>query len=504
MRWSRGSGSRFGGWVWFFVLGAGLAPISCGGSSSSKKPAPRPDLTITSFSVVLNGDIPTWTVDVTNQGAADAIDVIVDLYEDQPARPNPGDVGDNCQFVPLIRAGETRLVFFSSLSLAPGQYVSWAQVDSPGDITESSESNNITVNPEIFTVPLPPVPDLLITAFSATVNNLDVDYLITVQNQGTGNATLFYIDLYYDLASVPVAQQTGDDFIPVFGLTAGSSLTFQKTRIGSPPGVFDSYVQVDTLEQVAETDETNNLFGPLQVTVAPPNTPEIIISAFSASVTGQDVTYDLMVENIGLVNSVDFWVDLYYDRTNAPTVAEVGDDGMFIAGGLAAGTAMPLVFTRTLTPTGAYQSWVQADTFNMVSESFETNNVEGPERHLVGPELEISAYRTDFNGVDVDYTIVVENFGSQTSGTFVLDVYFHRDPILEGPPGPFEFGDDFTIVADLAPGAMTMLSFLDFGSSSTRHISYAQVDTDDDVIEVDESNNIFGSVEYNLGDTLAA
>lgn len=489
---------RFG--VTILVLGL-LAPagvVGCGGGGGGGGGSRKPEIEITSFTFTLNGQVVNYRVEIANTGGRDARDFPVDIYFDRLSAPAPLEVGDGTQFVVLLAKGDTLTVPFSRFGTPPGIYNSWVQVDTDDLVAEKDETNNID-GPVVVDVPVPPAPDLTVSSLTAVATNLDVEYTMTVENQGTGDSGPFWVDLYYNETTPPGPSQPGDVFILVpGGLAQGSTLTFKRTRTGAPPGIYDSYAQADTLGQVPETDEGNNLAGPTQVTVAAPNTPELVLTSFTATAVGQDVTYDVTIDNIGLIDAGTFSVDLYYDRPTSPAAGDFGDDTRIVTS-LVGGTSTSLVFTRLGAPTGAYQAWVQADTFNAVAESFENNNVGGPEGTLVGPELEIVYLRSDFNGPDVDYTVIVENFGSQDAGPFFLDLYY--DWVV--PPVLFDLGDDFAAPAGLAAGTMATFNFTAV-SPVGDNFSWAQVDTDDQVTEVIETNNVKGSIFYNLLDTLSS
>ncbi len=94
---------------------------------------------------------------------------------------------------------------------------------------------------------------------------------VTVQNTGTADiASLFWVDLYADpKLDTPLDQQASVDWVAVNGLAAGSAITF---TMQVPEG-FDTVGEhtllavVDTWNQIAESDETDNASDVLTVTV---------------------------------------------------------------------------------------------------------------------------------------------------------------------------------------------------------------------------------------------
>lgn len=115
------------------------------------------------------------------------------------------------------------------------------------------------------------LPDLVIQSF--WVDNADpeigqsVTITIVVQNQGTGNLydTGFYIDLYFNPASPPQPGENGDVYWAICGLDAGATVTKSHTVSETSPGYWHSYAQVDGDEWITESNEGNNVDGPIDI-----------------------------------------------------------------------------------------------------------------------------------------------------------------------------------------------------------------------------------------------
>ena len=94
---------------------------------------------------------------------------------------------------------------------------------------------------------------------------------VKVFNNSTADCTTnAWLDLYYDLASPPAVDQLGDrykwvqDTFPAFGTV---TVTFEVSNFNEAlAGTWNSWLQIDSLGDIAESDETNNVFGPLQIT----------------------------------------------------------------------------------------------------------------------------------------------------------------------------------------------------------------------------------------------
>ncbi len=88
----------------------------------------------------------------------------------------------------------------------------------------------------------------------------------------------------------------------------------------------------------------------------------------------------------------------------------------------------------------------------------------------------------------VDVSVTVQNQGSTPAGAFWLDWYSSRT----SSPVTGNIGDRYARVPSLAGGAeYTMHTTFKYNSAGL-HNMYAQVDTNNEVREIDESNNIYG------------
>ena len=115
-------------------------------------------------------------------------------------------------------------------------------------------------------------PDLTITnAVWSDTNPYVCDMInveVTVKNIGTTDAIDgFWVDLYYNLPSPPILYQLGNQFEGIPGLPAGDSVIVNFYTIwDSVPGIWSSYVQVDTDDDITELNEGNNIWGPDTIT----------------------------------------------------------------------------------------------------------------------------------------------------------------------------------------------------------------------------------------------
>ena len=88
----------------------------------------------------------------------------------------------------------------------------------------------------------------------------------------------------------------------------------------------------------------------------------------------------------------------------------------------------------------------------------------------------------------VKVKVVVRNRGEVAASDFNLDIYKN----LWSPPGSWEIGDLSRNIDELAPHeGIAYAGYLTYDMDGVYHV-YAQVDTDQDVIDGERSNNIQG------------
>ncbi|MBI5772361.1 MAG: choice-of-anchor D domain-containing protein, partial [Verrucomicrobia bacterium] len=112
---------------------------------------------------------------------------------------------------------------------------------------------------------------------------------------------------------------------------------------------------------------------------------DLLITNFTASVSGSTVIYQLTAVNQGSASiTQSFFIDLFYDLPTAPGQTNEGEQYTSIAS-LGAGQTQIVTLTRTNAPVGTYQAWCYIDSFtSSVPESNEGNNVAGPITVTVG------------------------------------------------------------------------------------------------------------------------
>ena len=334
------------------------------------------DVLIKNFThTVTNADV-TYQVEACSVGTASP--TAVGIYVNLSAKPSVGQKPDIttgvtptpapiCPKIKLIRKG-----------LAIGLYNSYAKID-PLDLLPVGtdiKSNNV-LGPRQVCVG----PDLVISKFALDMSGASVTYKATVCNNGSMSATKFRVGFWHDSASSPPSTQMGDIFQGVAQLAPGKCKDLVVSGGRRPNGSYTAWARADSGDFVKECRETNNPSGPLKYTMA---NPDLVVTSFSAQVSGGAVTYSVRVCNKGVVKVDKFYCDIYYHRPKkAPTKGEPGDQVKSISG-LLPSACTNLTFQRSGAPDFTYSSYVQVDADDFVSEPNETNNLSEVLQVVVG------------------------------------------------------------------------------------------------------------------------
>ena len=108
--------------------------------------------------------------------------------------------------------------------------------------------------------------------------------------------------------------------------------------------------------------------------------PDLTINSISpdAAQVDEEINIIVTVTNEGTQDvTKDFWVDIYYNPSSAPTKGQTGDSSHKITQTVQAGESIEVTFTHTFDSSGDHEVWVQVDTSDFVSETDEDNNIYG-------------------------------------------------------------------------------------------------------------------------------
>jgi hypothetical protein len=230
-----------------------------------------PDLRFTSVTGEAAGGYLDIRVTLQNGGSVGAADIWVDVFLNPPATPGPGMIGEDFRKVPWLGPSESHILDFQ-LPVTGGSHTVVVVADIDDDIEESNESNNTFS--QVFSVDggAGGGPNLTIPYFDYIADGGGtVLYGIDVKNTGTVAVGSFFVDLWYDSTNNPTSSGIGDDFVRVDGLGPGATVSadFFITGFTGKSGcsLCTSWVMVDTNDDVAETNESDNVKGPLLVWV---------------------------------------------------------------------------------------------------------------------------------------------------------------------------------------------------------------------------------------------
>ncbi|MDH4223662.1 MAG: dockerin type I domain-containing protein [candidate division Zixibacteria bacterium] len=212
---------------------------------------------------------------IKNQGSVGASGFYTGLYYN-PAQPPDISTSENQKkWVGYLDAYDDTLITFTNItSTEPITWHIYSMADCDGNVDETSENNNVegptTVNwwdPSTF-------PDLVID--KVTVSTYcpyvtdSVFVNVRIKNQGDSRVYYpfgFYTSIFYDTTDAPIAPLDGDDWHhSPYPLYPDESESFSFIL----PAPFDldyhwsMWLLVDSDNIITETNEYNNVFGPLE------------------------------------------------------------------------------------------------------------------------------------------------------------------------------------------------------------------------------------------------
>lgn len=250
------------------------------------------------------------------------------------------------------------------------------QANQTNNQTLNSQSNNQTTNNQTSNQTsnqsnnqtAPDGIEIVLSDFEVSVDVDEIFWEVTVANEGSENAAGFWVDFYLDADQAPEPGDEGDDYEWVDGLAAGDSTTLSSSLVAYN-GDYSTWVQADADEVNDDLDRANNVAGPAQAQVTEgldyvENPIQLEISNFEVTVGGGNVLFELDVTNQGPGDideneDIFFFVDIFYDRDEAPTDNDEGDIAVYV-GDLGNGQTFSVsesVSVSEFSP-GDFQAWV--------------------------------------------------------------------------------------------------------------------------------------------------
>ena len=226
-----------------------------------KKQAPA-DLVISEVHGESSDTLLSVTVAVTNEGDVGASDFFLDVFIDAPGTPAIGDYGDDWILVSYLGPGEVIKHTFT-FELSRGEHSVQVLADSLDSVTETNENNNsfattITVGSG------PSGPNLSFDRFEYIADSESVYYAIDVLNTGSESVSAFYVDLFLDSFTQPPLFSDGDKYVDVDGLAPGET-HYADFFLDESCSYCYTWIVVDSYDEIDETDESDNVAGPLYV-----------------------------------------------------------------------------------------------------------------------------------------------------------------------------------------------------------------------------------------------
>ena len=412
-----------------------------------------PDLIIESITwepeIPAKGDSVTFNVIVKNQGSGRAGFFHVALYIDSyqlSDMVNPIEAGatDNATFIWSARAGS---------------YTIKAVADSSDKVLESNEANNEK------TVTLSTLPDLIIETITweptSPQKSDTITFTVTIKNQGVSKAGSFRVHFYVDNSF------KGYQDVEEIGADATVAKTFDWiARTGS----HSIKVIADEVNQVTESDETNNAKRIAISTLPPDFIIETITWEPESTSMGDTVTFTVTIKNQGSGKSdysyVAYYIDDNYLASDYVNPIDVG-------------ASANETFTWTA-EAGSHNIKAVADSENEVAESNETNNEKTVTFSTTAPDLIIETITGSPTsppiGETVTFTVTIKNQGSGNASP--SRVHFYIDDSSRG----------YQNVQEIDAGATATKTFTWIAQAGS-HAIKAVADSENEVAESNETNN---------------
>ncbi|MDP1749511.1 MAG: CARDB domain-containing protein, partial [Reyranella sp.] len=331
-------------------------------------------------------------------------------------------------WVPDLAPGEAKTLLHSvdTTNLSLGQHTIWIALDNWGEVTESSEVNNLAS--ATFTVtavsPPSPQPDLVVSSLTADASvayGQNYSFSYAIGNVGPQSAGISHVSYRVgDTFSAP----TFSDSELISPLSAGSTtqtITHTINTAALAEGEFTVWVTADSSQEVAESSEANNLAS-ITFTVTGPLGADLAVNGITAPSSvaqGANLDFSYVIKNSGSVavggSYAAYRVDQIPDVANWIAYNQVAP----LNGGSSA--ALNASFSTANLSVGQHTLYVAADNWNSVSEVRELNNLSSITFTVTAPvraDLVVSSIAAGSvsQGANLDFSYVVQNTGLAAAG----------------------------------------------------------------------------------------
>ncbi len=366
---------------------------------------------------------------------------------------------------------------------------SWT-IPGPKIITVTAENTAGSVT-AVHTLTIEPLlPDLTVLGAPQLVTplpvgaGLPVSFTVTIANNGDADVdTLFFVDVFLDptvvlTTGIPITESSGFTAVPA--LAAGESLTLTilaPLGFAELPPTHTVYAMVDSLDGIAESDETNNVSASLTVTDVRPLLAGVTIFGPALGLTGETYTFTAVVTPTTISDPITYtW---FLDDTPTLTMTN--------------GTAVPISLTFPVT--GTFDLLVMASHgFNTVTDTHTIVITDTPTVDLAvvgAPHLLTPGWIRPEQ--PVSFTVTIANVGNvPITGPIQTDIFLHPAIVLSDSI-PITQSQGFMVVDGLAVGETAVLTFTipaGFAPGPLYRQVYAMVDSLQVIAEADESDNV--------------
>lgn len=400
--------------------------------------------------------------------------------------------------------------FTFSREVSPGAYNILAVMDFFSEVGESNELDNVISTP-VTIKPLKPT-DLVMSEISTSFSNNTIlngqrnTITLSVANNGAGGARFSYVRLYLSDDNVldDNDQVLTDRYVDVIA-AGGTRSTSASITIPRGPGTYYLFAEADIYNSVNETNETNNISRPVEITVTQ---PDLLIENASPSqdsvVTGTQITVSYDITNsasISVNSSTGFYLstDSTYDASDSYITRDY-------VGGLDGETRSLSHSVNINAPsdTGTYYVLLVADELLQVNELNEDNNVYAMEIYVGYPDWvveSLTSNKTTINsgGDDVTLTYEVGNQGAVSSTDFIANDFFISDDNV------FDIADQLLVrrntTLSLDPGNSAIYLYqITINKTPGTYYLFARADNSNISAEEDEGNNVSDPIEITVID----
>ena len=327
---------------------------------------------------------------------------------------------------------------------APGTYYMLFVADPLNVVTETNETNNVRSLP--LTV-LASTVDLLVQGTYLSPTSVApggvTSSTCSLVNQGNSLVNVATVGYYLstntvlDASDVLLANTTGS----LYGNGYSSRYANLTVPVGTAVGSYYILFVADYLNQVTETNETNNVTStPLQV-VAPGvdlTISQAYLSPYSTA-PGNAINTNCYIQNLGNSPAASSTVGYYlstnqvFDASDVLMSTSIGYT--LAAGGYSSRYDYPVVPVGTAP--GNYYVLFVADPQNAVAETNETNNVASQPLLVVAPGIDLTIFQAALSATSVTpgFTVggncYIQNGGNAVAASSTVGYYLSTNQVLD-------------------------------------------------------------------------